>query len=453
MMTCRYRSSSSASCRAYSSSLVGAIREEAAGLAEGVHQDVHLFQRIVHVEAGPRRTRDAQAAHERLRAVVAGAHGHAVAVQDGADVMRVQVGVVHGDDTAAVVSVRRPVDDQPLKLAQAAQGVLRDLGFVGAYVLHPEVVEVVDGGAEGDHVGDVGSARFELPGDVVPGGALLGHPLDHLAAGEERLHPLQQLAAAVEDTDARGAEHLVAGEGEEVAVHRLDVHRHVGHALGAVHQHDRAVAVGLLREPLDGVDRAHGVGDVRQRQQARAGIHQVLQPVELQRLAVRYADVAHGGALFGGEALPGDDVGVVLQQREEHLRVRPDVGAAPGVGDQVDRLRGVAGENDALRRGGVDERRYLRPRLLVGVRRLFAQAVDGAVNVGVVMLVVADQRLDHLARLLRGRRVIEVDQRPAVDLAGEYREVLPDAGHVQATAGRSAGALPAGDGANPYLNP
>src|SRR3990172_2136508 len=111
MMTWRYSSSSSASCRAYSSSLVGAIREEAAGLAEGVHEDVHFLLRIVHVEAGPRRARDAQAAHERLRAVVAGAHRPAVAVQDGADVVRVQVGVVHGDDTTAVGGVMRPVDD------------------------------------------------------------------------------------------------------------------------------------------------------------------------------------------------------------------------------------------------------------------------------------------------------------------------------------------------------
>src|SRR3990172_9005629 len=149
MMTWRYRSSSSASWRAYSSSLVGAIREEAAGLAEGVHQDVHFLLRIVHVEAGPRRA------------------PHAVAVQDGADVVRVQVGVVDGDDTAAVGGVSRPVDDEPVQLAQAAQRVLRDLDLVGADVLHPEVAEIVEGGAEGDHVGDVWGARFELPRRVV----------------------------------------------------------------------------------------------------------------------------------------------------------------------------------------------------------------------------------------------------------------------------------------------
>src|SRR3970040_2196037 len=101
MMAWRYRSSNSASWRAYSSSLVGAIREKAAGLAEGVHQDVHLFQRIVHVEAGPRGPPDAQAPHQGRGAVVPPPPPHAGAFEDGADVVRVEVGVVHGDAPAA----------------------------------------------------------------------------------------------------------------------------------------------------------------------------------------------------------------------------------------------------------------------------------------------------------------------------------------------------------------
>jgi hypothetical protein len=46
-------------------------------------------------------------------------------------------------------------------------------------------------------------------------------------------------------------------------------------------------------------------------------------------------------------------------------------------------------------------------------------------NVRVVVLVVVSQRLDHGARLLGGSRIIEVNQRMAMDLLGEDREIFP----------------------------
>jgi hypothetical protein len=48
--------------------------------------------------------------------------------------------------------------------------------------------------------------------------------------------------------------------------------------------------------------------------------------------------------------------------------------------------------------------------------------INAAVDVGVLGLVVAGNRVDHLPRLLRGRAVVEVDQRSAVAL-DEDREV------------------------------
>ena len=47
---------------------------------------------------------------------------------------------------------------------------------------------------------------------------------------------LSRACFSVEDADAGGAEHLVAGEGVEIGVERLQVHLHVGGGLGAVDQ-------------------------------------------------------------------------------------------------------------------------------------------------------------------------------------------------------------------------
>src|SRR5690606_12151019 len=91
----------------------------------------------------------------------------------------------------------------------------------------------------------------------------------------------------------------------------------------------------------------------------------------------------------------------------------------------------VAREDDALRAGGrLDEAPHLRARVLVRGRRFLRQLVEAAVDVRVVALVVGDQRVDDLARLLRRRRVVEVGERLAVHLALEDGEVFADGFYV-----------------------
>ena len=104
---------------------------------------------------------------------------------------------------------------------------------------------------------------------------------------------------------------------------------------------------------------------------------------------------------------------------------RLEVGAAPGVGDQVERLGRVADE-DHLAAVGAEVRGDGRPGPLVERGRLLGEGVDPAVDVGVVLAPVAVERLDHRQRLLGGRAVVEVGERLAVDLAGEDRELGPD---------------------------
>ena len=68
---------------------------------------------------------------------------------------------------------------------------------------------------------------------------------------------------------------------------------------------------------------------------------------------------------------------------------------------------------------GVEERADALARRLVGVGRALAQHVHAAMDVGVVVAVVARDRVDHRLRLLRRRRVVEIDERLAVDRVGE----------------------------------
>ena len=98
----------------------------------------------------------------------------------------------------------------------------------------------------------------------------------------------------------------------------------------------------------------------------------------------------------------------------------------------------AAREDDFAGLPGVDELLDAVPGALVGLRRALAQQVRRAVDVGVVVLVVPAIRVDHRLRLLRGVRVVQVDQRLPVHRLREDRELRPDGGGVDG-AGRPGG--------------
>jgi hypothetical protein len=74
-------------------------------------------------------------------------------------------------------------------------------------------------------------------------------------------------------------------------------------------------------------------------------------------------------ALPLAQEMPRHDVGMVLHDREHDLVARLDALAAERIGDEVDRLGGVAGEDDLLFARGVEEGRHLLARALIGLGR------------------------------------------------------------------------------------
>ena len=94
---------------------------------------------------------------------------------------------------------------------------------------------------------------------------------------------------------------------------------------------------------------------------------------------------------------------------------------------QVDRVGRAAGEDHFAVLARVDEALDLAARFLVFEGRRLRQVVDAAIDIGVLRRLVADEAVDHLARHLARRRIVEIDERLAVDLELEDREVGADA--------------------------
>src|SRR5688572_22494462 len=83
--------------------------EEALGGLDGADESVDLLERVVDVERGASGGRRPERAHQRLGAVVAGAHGDTFAIHDRADVVGMDACDGEADRRAAQLRVLRTV--------------------------------------------------------------------------------------------------------------------------------------------------------------------------------------------------------------------------------------------------------------------------------------------------------------------------------------------------------
>ena len=280
---------------------------------------------------------------------------------------------------------------------------------MGAHGGEIQTLQVVHGGGQADGAGDVRGAGLELERQLGVGGRLKAHMLDHLAAGLPRRHRLQQLLAADERADARGAVHLVAGEGVEVAAERLHVHRQVRRGLGAVHHRHRARRPASRRDLGHVVDGAQGVGDVGHGDDLGARAQLGVEVVHVQFAVGEHRHGAQLGAETRTRQLPRHDVGVVLHVRDEHFVAFAKHQRRVARGHQIDGLGGAPRPDHLARGAGVDALGDGFPRRFKGAGGFVRKPVRAAMHIGVAAAVVVLQRLQHLPRLLRGGGVVEID--------------------------------------------
>ncbi len=108
---------------------------------------------------------------------------------------------------------------------------------------------------------------------------------------------------------------------------------------------------------------------------------------------------------------------MVLHCRKNNLVSRQNVGIAPGIGDQINRFSCAAGEDNFVGVLCVNELANGFTNGFIGVSRFFSQSVNASVNVGVVAFVIAGERVDDCAWLLRCGGVVQVDKLFSLNLA------------------------------------
>jgi hypothetical protein len=128
--------------------------------------------------------------------------------------------------------------------------------------------------------------------------------------------------------------------------------------------------------------------------------------------------------------MPWHDIGVVLHNRKDDLVAGFDALAPERIGDEIDRFGGIPGEDDLLLAPGIEEGGDFFARVFVSFGGFIGEEMQPPMHVGVLGRIGCIEPIEHRARLLRRRRIIEIDERLAIDLHRQDREIRPDAVHV-----------------------
>ena len=221
----------------------------------------------------------------------------------------------------------------------------------------------------------------------------------------------------------------MAGKCDEIGAKRLHVERSMADGLGGIDDRDGTHRASAATELRDRVDRAERVGNVGEGEELHLRREQLVERSQVEsafRIGTKDRDVFEGRAAGAGGLLPRNKVGMVLDLGRQNDIPGLEVRLTPSVGYDVDALGRAAGENDLGGVGGVDELRDAGAGAFVGVGGAHRKRMEAAMHVAVVALVVVDERFDHRSRLLRGGAVVEVDERLAVDLLMQNREIGAD---------------------------
>ena len=184
--------------------------------------------------------------------------------------------------------------------------------------------------------------------------------------------------------------------------------------------------MGKVDNGLDGRYGAQDVAHMRDGDHARAIAQRRREGIEIEATVVTHVHPAQHGALALAVKVPGDDVGVVLHDRQHDLVAFADARSSKALRHEVDCLSGGLGEDDFLAPCSVEEKLHRVAAALVSLRSPIGERVEATMHIGIFVPEGVIHPIEHLHRLLRRGTAIEIDQALAVDHLGKDGEVGTD---------------------------
>ncbi len=220
----------------------------------------------------------------------------------------------------------------------------------------------------------------------------------------------------------------MSAEGEEVDIQILNVDRHVGSALGCIHQHDRTRGVRLGGYLPDWDDCAEHIAHLGDCQQLRRLDEQFGQVIAIQVAARGNAYGFNACPTFLGDHLPRHEIRMVFHFSDENQVILVKIGTSPTCRHQVNRFGGSPRVDALGRFGSVNKRGYL---FTGGIERRVggnSQLIHATMNVAIDGAVVVHQRINHRLRFLTGGCRIEERERCRARLVQNGKIAFDDRG-------------------------
>ena len=365
--------------------------------------------------------------------MVTAAQGQSMLIGEGGEIVRMHAFHHETDERPALVL--RAEHAHSGQFGELFGGISGQLRIVRENRRSSDALEIINRRGQSDRSGDVGRASLEAVRRFLECALLQSNADDHLAAAVPRWHRLENLGATVKHADAGRRTHFVTGEGEEIATHLLHIDRQMPGALRRIDEGQGADGARLPAKLGYRIDRAERIRDMGESEQLHLRREQLRKLIERERAILAHRHEAQPRAGSFRQQLPRHEVAVMLHLGEQNHVAGAEKFSAPRLRHQVDALGRSAGENDLVRTRRAQIIGDALPRALVGLGRARAQFVQAAMHVGVVVLVIMPERIEHRARLLRRGRVVEIDQRLAMHLLVEDREVLANRGPIDGSAG------------------
>ena len=218
----------------------------------------------------------------------------------------------------------------------------------------------------------------------------------------------------------------MAAENEEIAVEVLYVDGEMRGTLRTVDHHRHTVFMGYVDELLHGIDRAEHVAHLRHAHHFRVLVEESLVGFNIKHASIRHRNDAQTDAALTGLQLPGHDVAMMLHDGDNDLVAHLHKFIAEGTGHKVESLGGATGEDYLAGSAGVDEAAHSLAGLLMQFCGLHAEVMDTTVHIGIGVDILVAHGVEHTQRLLRSGGIVKIDERLAVDLTAQDREIGPD---------------------------
>ena len=196
--------------------------------------------------------------------------------------------------------------------------------------------------------------------------------------------------------------------------------------LACIQQNRNTFVVRQLDDFMDGCDGAEGIRHHGDRHNLRPRRQQLAIFIQQKIAIVINRRPFQNSAPALPVKMPRHNVGVVFEDGENNLITLPDLHAAIRLRHQIDGLGCIAGEDDLVFRRCIDKPPHRFARVLECLGCRVGQVMQSAMHIGIFPGQALQHGIDNNLRLLCRSSVVEINQRLAINLAGEDGKVSAD---------------------------